>query len=85
MNANLIVISIVLAALFMQPLKAAKQEKPSDEFKQKLALAIANAGDSFEDKFDAKVWLLEQSNRLQYVASHISEDERLLFPHTSRC
>jgi soluble lytic murein transglycosylase-like protein len=78
MKANITLILMLTTCLVAQPLEAAKQEKPSKEFKIKLANAIANAGDSFEDKFDAQVWLLEQSNRLQKVASHISEEERLL-------
>ncbi len=59
------------------PFVAAEQEKPDEEFRTKLAEAIANAGDSFVDKFDAEVWLLEQSTRLAKVAPHIPEDERL--------
>ncbi|TQV76485.1 lytic transglycosylase domain-containing protein [Aliikangiella marina] len=56
---------------------AATQEKPSKEFRMKLAKAIANAPDSFKDKFDAEVWLVEQSIRLAKAAPHIPEDERL--------
>ena len=56
---------------------AAKQEKPTKDFRLKLAKAIAISGDSFYDKFDAEVWLLEQSLRLAKVAKHIPEDERL--------
>jgi len=78
MKVNFLLILLIAFNLFSLPLLAAKQEKPSDEFRAKLAYAIANAGDSFEDRFDAEVWLLEQSNRLRQVASHIPEDERFL-------
>jgi len=57
---------------------ASYQEKPNAEFRKKLEQAIANAGDSFIDKFDAEVWLLEQSTRLAKVAPHIPEDERFI-------
>ncbi len=56
---------------------AATQEKPGEVFRIKLAKAIKNAGNSFEDRFDAEVWLLEQSTRLTKIAPHIPEDERL--------
>jgi soluble lytic murein transglycosylase-like protein len=78
MKANLLTILFILTSFSALNVEAAKQEKPNDEFRQKLAFAIANAGDSFEDKFDAQVWLFEQSTRLQKVASHIPEDERFL-------
>ena len=51
-------------------------EKPSEEFRKKLVYTIAKAETSFDDKFDAEVWLLEQSTRLAKVAPHIPEDER---------
>lgn len=62
--------------LFSQPLDAAKQEKPNAAFRAKLVETIAKAGDSFADRFDAEVWLLEQSTRLAKVAPHIPENER---------
>jgi len=78
MKAMVSIIFVLMVSVLSLPMMAAKQEKPSDDFKAKLANAIANAGDSFEDRFDAEVWLLEQSNRLRQVASHIPEDERFL-------
>jgi len=68
---------ILLTALLSSSVAAAKQERPDEAFREKLAHAIASAGSSFEDKFDAEVWLLEQSNRLAKVAPHIPLDERL--------
>lgn len=56
---------------------AATQEAPSKDLRLKLAKAIADAGDSFDDKFDAEVWMVEQSIRLSKAASHIPEEERL--------
>jgi len=55
---------------------ATKQERPDSEFRKKLIATIAKAEDSFEDRFDAEVWLFEQATRLAKVAPHIPEDER---------
>jgi soluble lytic murein transglycosylase-like protein len=43
---------------------AATQERPDEELRSLLSKAINNA-DSFEDRFDAEVWLLDMSNRLE--------------------
>lgn len=71
------ILVIVCSALCCEQALGAKQEKPSEDFRKKLAYTIAKAEASFEDRFAAEVWLLEQSKRLQRVASHIPEDERL--------
>lgn len=52
------------------------QERPDSEFKKKLIATIAKAESSFDDQFDAEVWLYEQATRLAKVAPHIPEDER---------
>jgi len=73
-------ISVIVLLAGGMPAKqvyAATQEKPTDEFRMKLAKVIADAPDSFKDKFDAEVWLVEQSIRLAKAAPHIPEDERL--------
>ena len=41
-----------------------KADRPDPELRKLLSAAIA-ASDSFEDRFDAEVWLLDMSNRLQ--------------------
>jgi soluble lytic murein transglycosylase-like protein len=43
---------------------AATQERPDDELRNLLSKAI-NSADSFEDRFDAEVWLLDMSKRLE--------------------
>lgn len=68
---------LLSGTLLAESLIAATQEKPSDEFRMKLAKVIADAPDSFKDKFEAEVWLVEQSIRLAKAAPHIPEDERL--------
>ncbi len=54
--------------------RAATQERPDAELAQALRKAIA-AADSFEDRFDAEVWLKDMSGRL---GSRVEDpDERL--------
>ncbi len=55
---------------------AAKQQPPTAEFKRLLKLAIESDSE-FVDKFDAKVWLLDMSNRLRKRAKHIPLKERM--------
>jgi len=53
-----------------------QQERPDSDFRKKLIATIAKAENSFDDRFDAEVWLFEQATRLAKVAPHIPEDER---------
>jgi len=53
-----------------------QQEKPDSDFRKKLIATIAKAESSFDDQFDAEVWLFEQAKRLAKVSPHIPEDER---------
>ncbi len=69
-------ISLWVATGLVLQANAATQEKPSDDFRKKLLYTIAKAESSFQDRFEAEAWLLEQSKRLQKVAPHIPEDER---------
>lgn len=55
---------------------SSQQEKPDSDFRKKLIATIRKAENSFDDRFDAEVWLFEQATRLSKVAPHISEDER---------
>ena len=53
---------------------AATQERPDDELRHILEKTIGEA-DSFQDRFDAEVWLMDMSTRLApYIKDH---DERL--------
>ena len=71
------VVSLLCSLALVTNVLAATQEKPSQDFRLELAKAIAEAGDSFSDKIEAEVWLVEQSIRLAKVAPHIPEDERM--------
>jgi soluble lytic murein transglycosylase-like protein len=53
-----------LAVLLSDASRAATQERPDEELRQVLIDAISSS-DSFEDRFDAEVWLTDMSQRLQ--------------------
>ncbi len=53
---------------------AATQERPDDNLRQILTRAIESS-DSFEDRFDAEVWLTDMSSRL---ASRVEDPEERL-------
>ena len=53
-----------LLLTFTNSVHAASQERPDDQLRGLLSKAI-NSADSFEDRFDAEVWLLDMSNRLE--------------------
>ena len=55
-------------------LLAATQERPDDALRQILTEAIESS-DSFEDRFDAEVWLTDMSNRL---TSRVKDPEERL-------
>ena len=56
---------------------AATKEKPSNELRQLLKDAIT-ASDSFEDRFDAEVWLLDMSTRLSSRIKNTEERLKVL-------
>ena len=64
-----------LAGLFMHAAQAATTERPDAELRQILTDAISSS-DSFEDRFDAEVWLSDMSSRLQ---PRVRDPEKRLF------
>lgn len=69
------VISFILFACFTaQPALADKSSTPDPELRRLLIKAV-NDSNSFKDRFDAEVWLLDMSNRL---ARFIPDDEKRL-------
>ncbi len=54
---------LLLTLLTAVPCQAATTERPDDEMRQQLLEAI-NSSDSFQDRFDAEVWLTDMSTRL---------------------
>ncbi|MDH3980827.1 MAG: lytic transglycosylase domain-containing protein, partial [Gammaproteobacteria bacterium] len=57
--------TVLAAALLLlaSPAWSATQERPDAEMRQTLLEAI-NSSDSFQDRFDAEVWLTDMSNRM---------------------
>lgn len=66
--------SVLLLLVLSTPGHASTTERP-EELRNLLAKAI-NGADSFEDRFDAEVWLLDMSSRLQ---KKIKNNEKRLF------
>ena len=82
MNAKILsfsfLLSVVLAFAGTRPLQASTTERPDDAMRQLLHDTIDKAN-SFKDRFDAEVWLVDMSGRLQrYVPD---PDERLRILH----
>lgn len=61
----------------LDPARAATTERPSDELRTLLVEAIAEA-DSFEDRFDAEVWLVDMSGRLSQTVPNPRERVEIL-------
>lgn len=70
-------IILILAILCSNSVLArSNQSNSPDPTLQKLLSQAINASDSFEDRFDAEVWLVDMSNRLQKFVD--DEKHRLL-------
>ncbi|WP_426416534.1 lytic transglycosylase domain-containing protein [Aestuariirhabdus sp. LZHN29] len=65
---------MVLLLLFA-PATLYAQERSVDQELRTLLITTVNSADSFDDRFDAQVWLLDMSNRLQ---SRIPDHNRRL-------
>jgi soluble lytic murein transglycosylase-like protein len=59
-----LLLPLLAVALLARPALAATTERPDATMRQLLIKAIS-AADSFDDRFDAEVWLTDMSNRLQ--------------------
>ena len=64
--------SVLILSLFSSTAFASQKQVPSVELRNLLKQAIADA-DSFEDRFEAEVWLIDMSNRLK---PFIKDDEK---------
>lgn len=73
-NLTRVLVAFVLLAA-ATPGQTATQVRPDAKMRSHLAQAIASA-DSFEDRFDAEVWLSDMSHRLQSWRA-IPIDERM--------
>jgi soluble lytic murein transglycosylase-like protein len=63
---SLFLLIVLNTILVINNTNAATTQKPDDELRQLLKAAIADA-DSFEDRFDAEVWLKDMSTRLHKI------------------
>lgn len=71
------IFSFCLAAALLVPATAQSQQAPDPELRQALVVA-ANAADSFDDRFDAEVWLTDMSRRLERQVKDPDERMRIL-------
>lgn len=76
---GLIVCSLLLAG-FTAPSRAATTERPDNQMRELLLESIA-ASDSFDDRFEAEVWLTDMFNRLKRKVK--DPEERLLILKTA--
>jgi soluble lytic murein transglycosylase-like protein len=67
----------LLLTLLLAPLATLAQQSPDPELRDKLREA-AGAADSFDDRFDAEVWLTDMSNRLERQVRDPDERMRIL-------
>ena len=68
---------LFLSMFLLQPLQAAVPEPPDDKLRELLRDAIASS-DSFADRFEAEVWLLDMSRRLEKTVPDDVDRLRLL-------
>lgn len=66
-----------LFLMLSQPLVAAVPEPPDDKLRELLREAIESS-DSFADRFEAEVWLLDMSQRLERVVKNDEDRLQLL-------
>lgn len=62
---------------FATVLAAATTERPNDELRSLLIHAI-NDADSFDDRYDAEVWLMDMTSRLQPLVNNTGERLEIL-------
>jgi soluble lytic murein transglycosylase-like protein len=63
MARRALALALLLAALALAPPAAAERERPDATLRELVREAVVTA-DSFQDRFDAEVWLLDMSSRL---------------------
>ena len=71
------ILTLCLAAVLIAPGNAWTQETLDPELREALRVA-AGAADSFDDRFDAEVWLADMSRRLERQVTDPEERMRIL-------
>jgi soluble lytic murein transglycosylase-like protein len=72
-----LILTLCLAAVLLAPADALPQDQLDPELREALRVA-ANAADSFDDRFDAEVWLADMSRRLERQVKDPAERMRIL-------
>lgn len=67
----------LLALTLLAPLTVMSQQTPDPELREVLR-AAASAADSFDDRYDAEVWLTDMSSRLERQVSDADERMKIL-------
>jgi soluble lytic murein transglycosylase-like protein len=71
------IFTLCLAAVLLVPADSWAQQTPDPELREALRVA-ASAADSFDDRFDAAVWLTDMSRRLEGQVKDPDERMRIL-------
>lgn len=71
------ILTPILAVALLAPAGAWAQQTPDPELRDALRVA-ANAADSFDDRYDAAVWLTDMSRRLERQVTDPDERMRIL-------
>jgi soluble lytic murein transglycosylase-like protein len=71
------IFTLCLAVTVLVPADVCAQQTPDPELREALRVA-ASAADSFDDRFDAAVWLTDMSRRLERQVSDPDERMRIL-------
>ncbi len=71
------IFTLCLAAALLAPVDACAQQSPDPELREALRIAASSA-DSFDDRFDAEVWLADMSRRLERQVKDPDERMRIL-------
>ncbi len=71
------ILTLILAVALLAPAGACAQQTPDPELRDALRVA-ANAADSFDDRYDAAVWLTDMSRRLERQVKDPDERMRIL-------
>lgn len=71
------IFTLCLVVVLLAPAIAQAQQTPDPELREALRVA-ANAADSFDDRYDAAVWLADMSRRLESQVEDPDERMRIL-------
>jgi soluble lytic murein transglycosylase-like protein len=71
------IFTVCLSAVLLAPANAWAQQTPDPELREALRVA-ASAADSFDDRYDAAVWLTDMSRRLERQVTDPEERMRIL-------